>query len=112
MLLKDILPVLDVLIRSIQGGREQDLKDEEKMYITLLGILVDFEPCKASFWHNEAAVKRLALSGVLKEKLCNLCKGGCVGHILPPVFGCTKAEAEFILSKVDEEDSMVEKESA
>ena len=41
MLLKDILPVLDVLIRSIQGGREQDLKDEEKMYITLLGILVE-----------------------------------------------------------------------
>jgi len=105
-LLGDILPFLDVLIKCIQGGREQDLKDEEKMYITLLSILVDFEPSEASFWRNEAAVKRPVLSDELKEKLRKLHKGGCAGHSSP---GCTKAEAEFILRKVGEEDSMVEK---
>jgi len=105
-LLGDILPFLDVLIKCIQGGREQDLKDVEKMYITLLSILVDFEPSEASFWRNEAAVKRPVLSDELKEKLRKLHKGGCAGHSSP---GCTKAEAEFILRKVGEEDSMVEK---
>jgi len=108
-LLGDILPVLDVLIKCIQGGREQDLKDEEKMYITLLSILVDFEPSEASFWRNEAAVKRPVLSDELKEKLRNLHKGGCAGHSSPPVSGCIKAEAEFILGKVGEEDGMGEK---
>ena len=109
-LLGDILPVLDVLIKCIQGGREQDLKDEEKLYITLLCILVDFEPSEASFWRNEAAVKRPVLSDELKEKLRNLREGGCAGHSSPLVSGCTKAEAEFILGKVGEEDSVVEKE--
>jgi len=108
--LGDILPVLDVLIKCIQGDREQDLKDEEKMYITLLCILVDFEPSEASFWCNEAAVKRPVLSDELKEKLRNLQKGGCAGHSSPPVSGCTKAEAEFILGKVGEGGSMVEVE--
>ena len=106
-LLESILPVLDVLIKCIQGSREQDLNDEEKMYITLLCILVDFEPSEASFWRNEAAVKRPVLSDELKEKLQNMRKGGCIGHSAPLVSGCTKAEAEFILRKVGEEDSMV-----
>jgi len=109
-LLGDILPVLDVLIKCIQGDREQDLKDEEKMYITLLCVLVDFEPSEASLWCNEAAVKRPVLSDELKAKLRNLHKGGCAGHSSPPVSGCTKAEAEFILGKVGEGGSMVEVE--
>jgi len=105
-LLGDILPFLDVLIKCIQGGREQDLKDEEKMYITLLCILVDFEPSEASFWRNEAAVKRPVLSDELKEKLQNLRKGGCADHSSPPVSGCTTAGAEFILGKVGEGGSV------
>ena len=105
-LLGDILPVLDVLIKCIQGGREQDLKDEEKVYIILLSILVDFEPSEASFWRNEAAVKRPVLSDELKEKLQNLRKGGCAGHSSPPVSGCTTAGAEFILGKVGEGGSV------
>jgi len=99
MLLSDVLPVLDVLIKCIQGDGEQDLKDDERMYITLLSILVDFEPSEASFWRNEAAVKRPVLSDKLKEKLRKLRKGGCAGHSSPPVSGCTKAEAEFILGR-------------
>ena len=98
-LLKEILPILDLLITSIQGEREQDLNDEEKIYITLLAILVDFEPCKASLWRNEAAMDRPDLSDRLKEKLHNLRKG-CAGHGLTTWSGCTKAEAEFILGKV------------
>jgi len=105
-LLGDILPVLDVLIKCIQGDREQDLKDEEKMYITLLCVLVDFEPSEASFWCNEAAVKRPVLSDELKAKLRNLRKGGCAGHSSPPVSGCTTAGAEFILGKVGEGGSV------
>ena len=105
-LLRDILPVLDVLIKCIQGGREQDLKDEEKMYIALLCVLVDFEPSEASLWRNEAAVKRPVLSDELKEKLQNLRKGGCAGHSSPPVSGCTTAGAEFILGKVGEGGSV------
>jgi len=100
-LLAEIRPILDVLITSIQGEREQDLKDDEKISITLLAILVDFEPCKASIWRNEAAMKRPKLSAELKEKLRNLRKG-CDGHSLIPLSGCTKAEAEFILVKVGE----------
>jgi len=106
-LLKEILPILDLLITSIQGEREQDLNDEEKIYMTLLAVLVDFEPCKASFWRNEAAMKRPDLSDELKEKLHNLHKG-CDGHGSPPASGCTKADAEFILDKVGEEPALVE----
>jgi hypothetical protein len=108
-LLKDILPVLEILITSVQGDREQDLADKDKIYITLLRFLVDFEPCKASFWRNEAAVKEPVLSDGLVEKLRSLRKG-CSGHSSPHVPGCTKAEAEFILGKVGEAYS-VQKES-
>ena len=76
------------------------------MYITLLSILVDFEPSEASFWCNEAAVKRPVLSDKLKEKLRKLRKGGCAGHSSPPVSGCTTAGAEFILGKVGEGGSV------
>ena len=72
-LLKDILPVLDVLITSIQG---EDLRDEEKVYISLLVELVKFEPSEVSLWHNEAAVKRPVLSEELKEKLRILRRSG------------------------------------
>jgi len=109
-LLKEVLPILEGLISSIKGDREQDLKDEEKIYITLLAILVNFEPCKASFWRNEAAMKRPYLSDGLREKLRNLHKG-CDGHSPTSMSGCTKAEAEFILGKVGEAGSL-EKESA
>jgi hypothetical protein len=111
-LLKDILPVLNVLIQSIQGIREQDLEDDEKIYIKLLAVLVDFEPSEAVFWRNEAAVKQPVLSDELKEKLHILCKSGCTVHNLPPapLSGCTKAEAEFILGKVGEVDG-VQRES-
>jgi len=104
-LLDDILPVLDVLINSIRGDREQDLKDFERIYITLLAVLIDFEPCKAVIWRNEAAVKRPALSDGLKEKLRVLSNSGCT-HCSPPVSGCAKAEAEFILGKVGEASSL------
>jgi len=97
-LLKEILPILD----SILGDREQDLNDQEKIYITLLAVLVDFEPCEASFWRNEAAMQQPGLSDELKDKLHTLRKG-CDGHSSPGS-GCTKAEAEFILGKVGEED--------
>jgi len=100
-LLAEIHPILDVLITSIRGEREQDLKDDEKIYINLLAVLVDFEPCKASIWRNEAAMKRSELSNELKEKLRNLRKG-CDGHSLPLLSGCAKADAEFILGKVKE----------
>jgi hypothetical protein len=111
-LLKDILPVLNVLIQSIQGIREQDLEDDEKIYIKLLAVLVDFEPSEAVFWRNEAAVKQPVLSKELREKLHILCKSGCTVHNLPPapLSGCTKAEAEFILGKVGEVDG-VQRES-
>jgi len=109
-LLKEILPILDLLITSIQGEREQDLKDEEKIYMTLLAVLVDFEPCKASLWRNEAAMDRPDLSDGLKEKLRNLRKG-CACHSPTPWSGCTKADAEFILGKVEGADG-VWKESA
>jgi hypothetical protein len=106
-LLKDILPVLDLHVQSIQGDREQDLKHEEKIYITLLAVLVDFKPSKAAFWRNEAALKLPVLSDGLKGKLHILRRGGC-SHSLPPLSGCTKADAEFILSKVGEEDKWEE----
>ena len=109
-LLQDILPVLEVFIKSIQGDTEQGLRHDEKLYITLLAVLVDFKPCKADFLRNKAALKRPVLSDELKEKLRMLGKGDCVGHSLPMLFGCVKAEAEFILGKVGEEDSM-QKES-
>ena len=109
-LLKEILPILEGLIRSIQGDKEQDLKDEEKIYITLLAVLVDFEPCKASFWRNEAAMKRPELSDELKEKLRSL-RECCDGHGPTPLSGCIKADAEFILGRVGEADG-VPKESA
>jgi len=101
-LLKEILPILDDLITSIWGDREQDLNDQEKIYITLLAVLVDFIPCKASFWRNEAAMQRPELSDELKDKLHTLRKG-CDGHSSPGS-DCTKSEAEFILGKVGEED--------
>jgi len=108
-LLREILPILECLIRPIPGEREQDLNDEEKIYITLLAVLMDFEPCKASFWRNEAAMKRPELSDGLKEKLRNL-RRGCGGHTPTSLSGCTKADAEFILVKLGEADS-VRKES-
>jgi hypothetical protein len=111
ILLKDILPVLDVLIKSIQGEREQDLKHEEKIYITLLAVLVGFEPRKASFWRNEAALERPVLSDGLKEKLRILRQGAC-DHSLPPLSGCTKADAEFVLRTVGEGGMEREVESA
>src|SRR5258707_11997981 len=106
MLLEEILPVLDVVIKSIQGNREEDLKDE-KIYITLLAVLVNFEPCKASFWRNEAAMKRPVLSGGLKEKL-RILRKGCDDHSSTLLSGCIKVDAEFILGKVDS----AQKESA
>jgi len=94
----------------MQGGeREQDLNDEEKIYITLLAV-VEFEPCKAPFWRNEAAMDRPDQSDELKEKLRNLHKG-CDVHSPTPWSGCTKADAEFILGKVEGADG-VWKESA
>jgi len=99
MLLEEILPVLDVVIKSIPGDREEDLMDEEKIYVALLAVLVDFEPCKASFWRNEAAMKRPDLSCGLKEKL-RILRKGCDGHSSTPLSGCIKFEAEFILGKV------------
>jgi hypothetical protein len=109
--LKEILPILESLITSIRGEREQDLTDDEKIYITLLAILVDFEPCKLSFWRNEAAMKRPELSDKLKDKLHKLRRNGCDGHNPRPLSGCTKADAEFILGKVGEAVN-VRKESA
>ena len=109
MLLEEILPVLDVAIKSIRWDREEDLEDEERIYITLLAVLVDFEPCKASFWRNEAAMKRPVLSVGLKEKL-RILRKGCDGHSSTSLIsGCIKVDAEFILGKVD---SSAQKESA
>ena len=104
-LLEDILPVLDLVIKSIRGDREQDLGDEEKVYITLLAVLVDFEPCEASFWRNEAAMKRPVLSEGLREKL-RILRKGCAGYC-SPLSGCTSVEADFILGKIGD---MLEKE--
>jgi hypothetical protein len=105
-LLKEVLPVLDIVIKSIRD-REEDLKEEERICITLLAVLVDFEPCKASLWRNEAAMKRAVLSDGLKAKLHNLRAGYCSLH-MP---GCVRAEAAFILDKVGEEGGMLEENS-
>jgi len=101
-LLKDILPVLDVLIKFIRGDEEHDLNDDEKTYITLLAVLVDFEPSERSFLNNEAAVKRPILSDGLKEKLRRLSGKNCFVH--SSALGCTQREAGSILDAIGKAD--------
>ena len=93
-LLKEILPVLDLRINGIRGDGEQDLRDEEKSCISLLAVLVDFEPRKAVLWRNEAALEQPVLSDELKGKLHILRQGGSA-----PI----RAYAKFILSRVGEQ---------
>jgi hypothetical protein len=107
-LLKEILPVMDFAIKSIRGDREEDLTAEEKTYITLLAVLVDFDPCEASFWRNEAAMKKPVLSGGLKARL-RVLSTGCAGHS-SPLSNCTSVEAEYVLGKLGEGGHMLEKE--
>ena len=95
ILLDEILPVLDLRINGIRGDGEQDLRDEEKSCISLLAVLVDFEPRKAVLWRNEAALEQPVLSDELKGKLHILRQGGSA-----PI----RAYAEFILGKTSRKD--------